>query len=379
MKKYIYTIIVLLILGGGFYYYKNHQAKKAEANKPEYMTAEVSRKDIAIKVLSTGSLQPFTRVEVKGTIRGRIDEVFVNEGSIVKRGDVLATISSEERNSILDAADSMLRTARASGNSQEIREAQAALEIAQNAYKTVTILSSMEGEIISRTAEPGQNVDTSSQLFVIADRLIARTDVDEVDIAKIYVGLPAIVILDAYPDQKVEGKVTRIAREGRTVSDVVVYEINIQPDRLPQRWAPGMTANIEFILQEKKNVISVPRSAIVEAPETKEGEAETPIPSRPSSQNPQRPVGQRTTAGASGARRQSQNVAEVRPTPAGVRVIKDGEITLKRVMTGMTDGRYVEIISGIDEGETVVTGTFSQGAAGQNNTSRPSAGMRIRL
>ncbi|MFA5479967.1 MAG: biotin/lipoyl-binding protein, partial [Candidatus Muiribacteriota bacterium] len=163
MKKYIYTIIVLLILGGGFYYYKNHQAKKAEANKPEYMTAEVSRKDIAIKVLSTGSLQPFTRVEVKGTIRGRIDEVFVNEGSVVKRGDVLATISSEERNSILDAADSMLRTARASGNSQEIREAQAALEIAQNAYKTVTILSSMEGEIISRTAEPGQNVDTSFQ------------------------------------------------------------------------------------------------------------------------------------------------------------------------------------------------------------------------
>ncbi|MGM0607390.1 MAG: efflux RND transporter periplasmic adaptor subunit [Candidatus Muiribacteriota bacterium] len=344
MKKIIVIILIAAIIFGGYRYYR-YRKEAASAKEDSYLTHTVSRGNITIKVLSTGALKPFTRVSVTGGIRGRVEEVRAKEGDFVERGDILAVISGDERNSLLDAAKAQLETAYESENTSRIQNAREAFQIAENAYKTVSITSSIDGEIIQRSVEPGQNIDPNSELFVLADRLIAKVDVDEVDIAKIKKGLEAVIVLDAYPDERIRSEVSRIAREGRRISDVVVYGIDIEPESLPGHWAPGMTANVEFIIEQKKNILTVPRSALVQLP--RDGKSK------------------------------GDNNKNKRGTPAGIRVLENDELVEKKIFTGITDGRMIEVISGLEEGDEVVTGTLVPGESLDDDNSK--RGMRMRL
>ncbi len=262
MKKIIAIIIILVIAVGGYFYFSKN--KNEDAKKTKLMTAKVEKKDIEVVIKASGSITPFTRVEVKSTVTGRITELFKDEGDVVKEGDILATVSAEDRNIIIDAAKANMRDALANNDKDMIAEAKAALEIAEKAYKPVSITAPIDGEIINRAGQIGQNANLSSVMFVIADRLTAVVNVDEVDIGKIKNGMKAHINLESFPDSIVEGRVVKISREGNIVSDVVQYEIMVEPEKVPEKWASGMTANVDFILASKKDVLAAPLSSIKE-------------------------------------------------------------------------------------------------------------------
>lgn len=336
MKKIIIILIAVLVCFG--IYYKFIKKDVAEKTRTVYKYGDVEKGTIEIKILATGSIKPFNQVDIKATSRGRIEEVFVQEGDIVNIGTVLATISSEDRNAILDAALSQIKLAKASGDRNALNEAQQAYEIAQSAYKPVFLTSTIEGEIINRSCEPGQNVDLSNVLFVVSDKLVARVDVDEVDIAKMRKGLKAYITLDSYPDQIVNGKISKISREGKTVSSVVVYEILVEPDTVPEKWASGMTANIEFVTQSKNNIIVCPKSAVKED----SGEVYVMIN--------EKHKGNRS---------------------------EGGNVPVRRVIkTGIDDGRLVEITYGLELGERVVIETTQ--VSEKNNNGNMFMGPRRR-
>lgn len=322
MKKYaIIAVIILALVGIYFGFFKKTATDEI---KKVYKYGDVEKGKIEIKILSTGSIKPFNQVEIKATSRGRIEEVFVQEGDMVEVGTVLATISSEDRNAILDAAVSQIKLAKASGDKKAVLEAEMAYEVAQSAYKPVFLTSTIKGEIINRSCETGQNVDLSNILFVLSDKLVGRVDVDEVDIAKMQKGLKAYITLDAYPDKVNTGKISKISREGKTVSSVVVYEILVEPDIVPEEWASGMTANIEFVTESKDNIIICPMSAI------KEEKGEFYVLVKKSSK--ERPA---------------------RGTNVKKSLIEEPE---KRIVKkGIDDGRFVEITEGLETGEKVVT------------------------
>lgn len=309
-EKMIIGIIVLLAVVGIFYFKNKKQANTVK--EYVYKTAEVENHTIHKKILATGALGAFTRVELKSTSSGRIEKIFVQEGDIVKKGQSLATISTDARNTLIDAANAQLKIALAGNNEQDIKEAREALEIAKEAYKPMYITSTIDGEIINRTSEEGQNVTVSTTLFVISDRLIARVDVDEVDIAKIKTGMKAIIRLDSYIDEEVMAVVKKISREGETISDVVVYEIIIEPENVPSYWASGMTANVDFLVETAEDVVAVPQSALkTEKVKGKE-----------------------------------KNYVET---------LEDGEPVKKYVKIGLSDGKYTHITEGIELGEKVIT------------------------
>ncbi len=212
---------------------------------------KVSRGDLSVAVTATGTVKPYNRVEIKAPIPGRIEEVLVHEGENVKLGQVLAWMSSVERAALLDAARS---------------QGEAAVKRWQEAYKAAPLLAPLDGMIIVRSVEPGQTVTTIDPVVVLSDRLIVEALVDETDLSMIKLGQRTEIRLDAYPQEVFEGKVDHITFESKLENNVNVYAIDILPEKVPESFRSGMTANVIFIVKEKKGVLLVPSEAVVEWP-----------------------------------------------------------------------------------------------------------------
>lgn len=198
---------------------------------------------------ATGSVAPLNRVEIKPPIAGRVEKLLADEGDRVKAGQILAWMSSSDRAAILDAA-------RAQGP-QELKRW-------QDSYKPTPVVSPLSGVVILRDAVVGQTVDPGTVLFAMSDNLIVLAQVDESDIGRVRLGMPARITLDAYPDQPVPGKVLDILYEGKNVSNVITYGVKVRPERVPPFFRSQMTANVGFIAGLKENAVLVPSSAVRE-------------------------------------------------------------------------------------------------------------------
>jgi len=204
--------------------------------------------DIRLTVSTTGTVLPKNRLELKPSVAGRVEKILVSEGDKVKSGQVLVLMSSTDRAALIDAA-------RLQGGE--------ALKYWQDAYKLIPIVSPINGTVIVRSVEPGQTVTTSDDIIVISDRLIVKAQVDETDIGKVYEGQRALIALDSHPDIPVKGSVTHIYYESATVSNVTVYYVVITPDMVPGEFRSGMSASIEIVEKEKKNVLLIPRDSVI--------------------------------------------------------------------------------------------------------------------
>lgn len=217
-------------------------------------TVKVTRGDLSVTVDATGTVKPYNRLEIKAPIAGRIDEVLVQEGDQVKQGQVLAQMSSTERAVLLDAARSQ--------GSEVVKRW-------EQAYKPAPLLAPLDGTIIVRSVEPGQTVTTTDPVVVLSDRLIVEALVDETDLAMIKLGQLVKITLDAYRNELIPGKVDHISFESTLENNVNVYAIDVAPQEVPASFRSGMTANITFIVNDRKNVLLVPSEAIVTWPKDK--------------------------------------------------------------------------------------------------------------
>lgn len=203
--------------------------------------------DVAVTVATTGIVEPQNRLEIKPSISGRIEKILVKEGDHVKQGDILAWMSSTERAALVDAARS---------------QGEEAMKYWEEAYKKSPVVSPIDGEVIVRAVEPGQTVTASDAILVLSDRLVVKAQFDETDIGRVKVGQKAAITLDAYPDIKIEGTVDHIAYESEIVNNVTIYEVDILPKEVPEMLRSGMSATVEVLEKEAKNVLTVPSGAI---------------------------------------------------------------------------------------------------------------------
>lgn len=213
------------------------------------MTKEISPflGSIHTVISTTGTVLPKNRLEIKPPVNGRVESVLVKEGQYVKAGQVLAWMSSTERAALLDAA-------RGQGEEQ--------LKYWEQAYKPIALLASIDAEVIVATTQPGQTVTTADAVIVLSDHLIVRAQVDETDIGKVMLGQNAVIIIDAYPDDKINAVVEHIYYESETVNNVTIYKVDLLPEQVPQFFRSGMNATIDFIDQSKDNALLLPVEAI---------------------------------------------------------------------------------------------------------------------
>ncbi|MFA6318357.1 MAG: HlyD family efflux transporter periplasmic adaptor subunit [Elusimicrobiota bacterium] len=242
MKKIIAVVLILIAAGGGYAVLHRKQNGK-EAVK----TVTVESGPIVEAVEATGGVEPLNRVEVRAPIAGRIDQLLVEEGAKVQAGQIVGWMSSTDRVAVLDAA-------RAKGEDEVRRWT--------DAYKPTPIVASIAGDVILRNVVVGEQVSSGGVIYAISDRLIVNASVDESDIGKVKVGMPAEITLDSYPDRTIQGKVFRILFEGKNVSNVITYVVKIAPARIPPYFRSQMTANLKLILRKLDDAVLVPTTAI---------------------------------------------------------------------------------------------------------------------
>jgi len=293
MKKWLFSILAILILGGGvFYVVKTKNAGKHNGQTVQTVQAQLG--SIEDTVEATGEVQPLNRVEIKPPIAGRVESLKVDEGDKVASGEILGWMSSTDRAAILDAA-------RAKGPDE--------LKKWQDSYKPTPIVAPLAGIIILRNVVVGQTVDATTVLYAMSDKLIVKADVDETDIGRIRMEMPALITLDSYPDKPIDGKVFQILHEGVNVSNVITYPVKIEPKNVPPFFRSQMTANIKLISNKKDNVVLLPEAAL--------------------------------TPSATGGRQVMVPGPDGKPLPRDVQV-------------GLENGDQAEIVDGVKQGDTVL-------------------------
>jgi len=244
-KKWkVYSVLLIILLISTVLIIKTRQN-----NHSNEVIREISPMfgNIQNFISTTGTVQPQNRLELKPTISGRIEKILVKEGEKVKVGQTLAWMSSTERAALLDAA-------RAQGEKS--------MKYWQDAYKPTPLVAPIDGEIIVRAVEQGQTVTSSDAVIVLSDRLIVNAQVDETDIGKVKPGQIAIISLDAYPQVKVDAKVDHISYESKVVNNVTIYEVEIVPERVPDVFRSGMSANVNIVETNKDNILIIPLEAL---------------------------------------------------------------------------------------------------------------------
>jgi membrane fusion protein, macrolide-specific efflux system len=295
-------LAVAVLAGAGYRFYA------AQGSRPRFREVIVKRGELRVSILSTGIVQPENRVEIKPPIAGRLEEVLVSEGSRVRKGQILAWMSSTERAALLDAASAR--------GEKELKEW-------GKMYRPTPILAPISGTIIARNFEGGQTFATTDAILVMSDRLTVKAQVDETDVGAIKLKQRATIVLDAYPAKMFEARVDQIAFEAKTVNSVTTYVVDVLPDETPEFMRSGMTANVSFEVASKQDALLVPAEAV------KVGGGESSV---------------------------------LVPAPGGRGAVEQG------IQTGLTDGKQAEVVSGLEEGSVVLIPERQEGARKQGTS-----------
>jgi HlyD family secretion protein len=173
----------------------------------------------------------------------------------------------------MESAKANLGTASAAIAKAEaaFEQQQAVVSIAQENLRNATILSPMDGVVLSRDVEVGAAVSSILQVGSSATLIMTVGDlnevyvkgkVDETDIGKVYLGEPARIKVESFKDQKFEGHVTKISPMGAEKDNVTTFEVRVSISNEKHLLKAQMTANAEIILEEHKNVLAIPEGAV---------------------------------------------------------------------------------------------------------------------
>ncbi len=383
--KILKSLLVIAILAGagvGAYSYFN----TGESQQIHYITEESKIGDLDKSVLATGSVRANQRTEVGAQVSGKIQKIHVTLGQAVKKGDLIAEIDSEtQQNNLntaqaelsayktqlnakqvaltvaesnyqrlsklynqksaslsdLESAKNELATARA--NLEDVKSQIQVAEIAVNTAKTnlgyTKITSPIDGIIVSIPVSEGQTVNanqSSPTIVQVADlsKALIKLEIAEGDIAQVKADQTVSFNTLAEPNRRYQGKIKSIDPALTTLTDnnyteesgnstAVYYYANVIVDNPEMSLRIGMTTQGKVVISEKKNVLLVPTTAI-----KKQGKEKI------------------------------------------IQVLENGKSVEKIVQTGLADSQYTEIISGVNEGEKVITAQRSANEQVSSNNMR---------
>ena len=303
MKKWIIISVTILVVGIGVYYVINHK----KATKETFTTSKAQYGYIAKSITATGTVQPVDTVAVGSQVSGVIKKIYVDFNTVVKKGQLIATIDP----SIILAQkqQSMANLANAEGNlkyQQSTYErqnklfamgaiskadyqvalnnfisAKAAVDNAKAQLKITTqnlfytnIYSPIDGMILNKNVSEGQTIAASFNaptLFIIAKDLTkmqVRAAVDEADIGDVKTGQNVSFTVDAFPDEIFKGTVQQILLHAKVTANVVTYTTLINVDNTSLKLKPGMTASINIYTKEDAKALLILSKALFFKPDS---------------------------------------------------------------------------------------------------------------
>jgi macrolide-specific efflux system membrane fusion protein len=426
------ALAVAVALGGAGYYGWNawNGASSAAA---QYTTAVVQRGDLEDSVTATGILQPRDYVDVGTQVSGQVRKLYAEVGAAVKSGQLLAEIDPTVYTSKVDADRAQIRTQEAqladkqaqlalaeqqhqrqlnlqreNATTQDavdsaaatLRSAKAQIDVlkaqADQTRSTLRgdeanlnytkIYAPMSGTVVSQTTKQGQTLNANQQAPIvlrIADlsTMTVQSQVSEADVSKLKVGMDVYFTTMGNQTKRWYGKLRQVEPTPVTVNNVVLYNALFDVENPDRALMTQMTAQVFFVTAQAKDAVQVPITALrgvgsgarrlANAGEGKSPKAADGAP------------GKGAAAGPDGARPRGAGGARAGdPDPrvrfasgrAMVRVVKpDGTLEDREVKIGVMSRVTAQIVSGLEAGETVVTGsatprtaTASKGGSGNN-------------
>jgi RND family efflux transporter MFP subunit len=310
----VWGAAVVLVAGGAIVAARSRDKKDPKADSSPFRLGKVQEEPLQVSVREVGVVDPVTKVDVKSAVSGRVLSLRVREGAVVKAGDVLAEVepdvnqaqSLSEVQGDLTQAELKLQDAEREFASQKALfdqgllgrdafkavqnkrdQAAEALKAARMRYQIVEdrgipisgnaasqkarVVSPMSGVVIKKGVELGETVtsgvssfNAGTVLFTVADlkSLIIRVNLNEVDIAKVHVGQPVRITLDAYPQKVFTGKVSFVSPSADLVEKIKVFKVEISLDQLSDAYRTGMSANVEILGEKRDKAVSIPLEAL---------------------------------------------------------------------------------------------------------------------
>jgi HlyD family secretion protein len=402
MKKFLLLIPVLILLIVLFLIFR----AKDRNTEAKYLTTEAERGDISILVTATGTVEAVTTVQVGSQVSGTISALYVDFNDRVKKGQVVAQLDPTFLKAQMAQTQADLEKADASVNlskkeyeralslfeknliSESERDlsltnyelavaqqksAQAALDRAKTNLDYTTIVSPIDGVVISRDVDVGQTVAASLQaptLFTIAQDLAqmqVNTSIDEADIGQIKEGQEVLFTVDAYPESTFEGSVSQIRLSPEIVQNVVTYNVIIQVSNPKLLLKPGMTANVTILVDHREDILKVPAGALrfrppVESEESSPESNASRMDAPGSNSTPYGSVSSPSSNSTNGKKDKIWVLDQLqKPRPIPVQI-------------GISDGSSVEIVSGdLKEGDLVIVGSGNSMPSQNNQQVNPFA------
>jgi len=360
----------------------------------EVQTATIGHETIVQKVNATGRIQPKTQVRISADVSAKIVTLHVQEGDWVEHGQLLVELDRERYEAAVESAEANVRSAQANAKlvrqnmlkaekdferardivgrkleSQsvldassaayqvevaryesvldQVEQARASLKQAEDSLSKTTIYSPMSGTISDLDKEQGE-IAIGSQfqediILIVADltEMEAQVNVDENDIVSVQLGQEAEIEVDALFGETLTGTVYEIANTANTdaqgtTNQKTEFEVKIAIAGETSRLRPGMTASADISTQTRRDVIGVPIQSVAI-----------------------RTIDQLTLDGEDVADAEKRFTAD---DDGFVEIIfcveDDGTVSARQVETGIQSDDVIEILTGVDAGEEVVTGSY---------------------
>lgn len=324
----------------------------------------------------------------------QLNQALLSEQSATQAG--MAQSQSQEQQSQAQVQQSQAQVQAAEA---QVQQAQAALQLAEINLRQTTITSPIDGVVVSRDVDVGQTVAASLSaptLFTIANDLTQMqviANIDQADIGLVEQAKSVQFSVDAFPGDSFTGQIQQIRLNPVNTQNVVTYNVAIEVSNPEEKLKPGMTTNLTFTIDERKNVLKVPNAALRFTPQDANGERTGRQRQRAAGGNGQN--GQRGSQSSSqgqeaadaggnaaeqnraqsGGQRASNFAPPSAPVlPGQTRLVwvmgQDGKPQRRRITVGLSDGVGTEVVGGeLQEGEMVVTGqNVSSAARTQSNT-----------
>jgi len=376
-RKYLSAFIILVLIAGGYYWYrKAHSA----STTVQYKMAVVEKGTLTTSVSGSGNVIVDNSANVDPTITGTVSNLAVNVGDSVKKGQLLFTIDNNDLSTNVTKAHSSylqslssLETAKAnkkdaknnyddassstkSSLKKKLEAAEIAVSVAEenikysletyqnekSNYADRNVKAPISGTVNAINIKNGDDLSklssgSSRQVpIIIGDlgTLKAQVQVNEVDISNVSIGQKVMLTFSAVDGLNVSGKIEKMDSLGTLTSGVVTYNVTIGFDTLDPRIKPEMSVSASIITSVKQNVITVPNSAV----KTQNGNSY-------------------------------------------VQILVDGVPQNKAVKVGASNNTEMEIISGINTGDNVITQTInsSTSTSSTSSTSSSSGSSSLRL
>ncbi|TZG26135.1 efflux RND transporter periplasmic adaptor subunit [Sphingomonas montanisoli] len=396
-------------------------------NDTAYATRAVERGDLTVIVSATGNLAPTNQVDVGSEQSGTVTEVYVDNNDRVKKGQLIAKIDPQRFQDTVNQGRAGVASAEASVQQAEatllqsratlrrmeqvyklsggkvpsgteldtaradvargeagvatarasVEQAKATLSTAEFNLSRVSIKSPVNGQVLSRSIEPGQTVAASFNapvLFTIAEdlhQMRLEVKVDEADVGQVAKGQRATFTVDAFPGRTFPASIERVdvganaasassssssSTTAATTSGVVAYTARLTVANKQGVLRPGMTATADIVTSERKNVLLLPTAALRFTPSNgasaNQGGGITSVIAPP-----------RPRRGGGGAGREA---VIGRGSKQTVYIVgSGGKPKPVEVTVGESNGSLVEIVGGeLKEGDQVVIGQYASGQSG---------------